>query len=144
MATLLGEQHPQLHLILVDPSPVMRSQATRRCANLIGKGRATITDGTAENLGLPDASCDTVLGVNSVALWPNPSAGLAEIRRVLRPGAQVLLSWHSPAAPSANQRRLALPDAAMADLMTALASVFEDARRHDLTHSIVWTARRSR
>jgi arsenite methyltransferase len=90
MATLLGERHPELRLILVDPSPVMRSQAARRCADLIEKGRLTITDGTAENLGLADASCDMVLAVNSVALWPNPSAALAEIRRVLRPGARRL------------------------------------------------------
>jgi ubiquinone/menaquinone biosynthesis C-methylase UbiE len=130
-------------MILVDPSAVMRSQATRRCADLIADGRVTITDGTAENLGLADASCDTVLAVNSVALWPNPSAALAEIRRVLRPGAQIVLSWHSPAAPSANQRRLALPDAPVEDLMTALADAFDDVRQHDLTHSIAWTGRRS-
>ncbi|HEX8509242.1 MAG TPA: hypothetical protein VF635_07065, partial [Propionibacteriaceae bacterium] len=74
---------------------------------------------------------------------PNPSAALAEIHRVLRPGAQVVLSWHSPTAPSANQRRLALPADAMEDLMAALASTFNDARQHDLTHSIAWTARRS-
>lgn len=143
MAVLLAERHPQLRLALVDPSPVMRSQAARRCANLLTNKRVTIADGTAENLGLPDASCDTVLAVNSVALWPNPSAALAEIHRVLRPGAQVVLSWHSPTAPSANQRRLALPAAVSTDFMAALASVFDDARQHDLTHSTAWAARRS-
>ena len=143
MATLLAERHAQLRLTLVDPSPVMRSQAARRCADLVKLGRVTIVDGTADNLGLPDASCDTVLSVNSVALWPNPSAALAEIRRVLRPGGHVVLSWHSPTAPSANQRRLALPAPAMEDLMAALASAFDEPRRHDLNHSIAWTARRS-
>lgn len=143
MATLLAERHPQLRLALVDPSPVMRSQAARRCADLRTKARVTIADGTAENLGLADASCNTVLAVNSVALWPNPSAALAEIHRVLRPGAQVVLSWHSATASSANQRRLALPAEAIRDLMAALASVFDDVRQHDLTHSTAWTARRS-
>ena len=142
MATLLAERNPQLRLVLVDPSPVMRSQAAKRCADLGTKARVTITDGTAENLGLADACCDTVLAVNSVALWPNPSAALAEIHRVLRPGGDVVLSWHSPTAPSANNRRLALPAGAMEDLMAALASVFDDSRQHALTHSIAWTARR--
>jgi ubiquinone/menaquinone biosynthesis C-methylase UbiE len=142
MATLLAERHPQLHLILVDPAPVMRTQATRRCADLINSARVTITDGTAENLGLANASCDTVLAVNSVAMWPNPSAALAEIHRVLRPGGQIVLSWHGPAAPSASQRRLALPQETMRDLMAALAAVFDDARQHDLTYSTAWTARR--
>jgi arsenite methyltransferase len=143
MARLLAERHPQLRLALVDPSPVMRSQAARRCADLITNARVTIADGTAGNLGLADACCDTVLAVNSVAMWPNPSAALAEIHRVLRPGAQVVLSWHSPTAPSANQRRLALPADAMEDLTAALASAFDDARQHDLTYSTAWTARRS-
>jgi ubiquinone/menaquinone biosynthesis C-methylase UbiE len=143
MATLLAERHAQLRLTLVDPSPVMRSQAARRCADLVRLGRVTIVDGTADNLGLAEGGCDTVLSVNSVALWPNPSAALAEIRRVLRPGGQVVLSWHSPTAPSANQRRLALPAQAMEDLTAALASAFDEPRRQDLTHSIAWTARRS-
>lgn len=143
MAALLAERHPKLRLALVDPSPVMRSQAARRCADLITNQRVTITDGTAENLRLADACCDTVLGVNSVAMWPNPSAALAEIHRIMRPGAQVILSWHSPTAPSANQRRLALPGDATKDLMVALSSLFESIRQHDLTHSTAWTARRS-
>lgn len=142
MAAMLAERHPQLRLALVDPSPVMRSQAARRCADLVSNERVTIADGTAENLGLADASCDSVLAVNSVAMWPNPSAALAEIHRVLRPGAQLVLSWHSPTAPSANQRRLALPVDAIKDLMGALASVFDDVRQHNLTHSIAWAARR--
>ena len=79
MATLLAERHPQLRLALVDPSPIMRSQAARRCVDLITNSRATIADGTAENLELAAASCDTVLAVNSVTLWPNPSAALAEL-----------------------------------------------------------------
>jgi hypothetical protein len=55
-----------------------------------------------------------------------------------------VLSWHSHAAPSVNQRRLALPQAAAEKLMTALEGEFDEARQLDLTHSIVWTARRPR
>ena len=142
MATLLGARHPHLRLVLVDPSPVMRSQASRRCADLAANARVTVVDGTAEQLGLPDGSCDSVLAVNSVALWPNPSSALVEIRRILRPGGEVVLSWHSPTAPSANQRRLALPAAAVADLTRALEAVFDGTERRELTHSIVWTAHR--
>ena len=137
MATLLSARHPQLRLTLVDPSPVMRSQAARRCANL---PLVTVNDGVAERLGLPDGNCDSVLAVNTVAMWPNPDAALAEIRRVLRPGGQVVLSWHSPTSPSPSMRRLALSAVAVEDLKAALSSTFDQVRQHDLVHSTAWTA----
>lgn len=139
MATLLSARHPQLRLTLVDPSPVMRSQAARRCAGL---SLVTVTDGMADRLGLPDAGCDSVLAVNTVAMWPNPNAALAEIRRVLRPGGQVVLSWHSPTSPSPSMRRLALSADAVEDLRAALSSSFDQVSQHDLVHSTAWTARR--
>ncbi len=139
MATLLSSRHPQLRLTLVDPSPVMRRQAARRCANL---PLVTVTDGVADRIGLPDRSCDSVLAVNTVAMWPNPDAALAEIRRVLRPGGQVVLSWHSPTSPSPSMRRLALSADAVNDLKAALSSTFDQVRQHDLVHSTAWTARR--
>ena len=84
-----------------------------------------------------DESCDTVLAVNSVAMWPNLGAGLAEIQRGL-PDGHVVLSWHSGNAPSSTQRRLALPDVAL----DALHTSFYNVKRRDLLHSIAWQAQR--
>ena len=82
---LLAEQHQQLRLHLIDPSPIMRSQAARRCQQWVSNGRLDISDGTADELPLPDASCDTVVAINNLVMWPDLSASLKEIKRVLRP-----------------------------------------------------------
>lgn len=142
MGAMLAHRHPQLRLQLIDPSPVMRTQAAHRCQAWQHDGRVHISDGTADQILLPDESCDTVLAVNSVAMWPNLGTGLAEIQRVLRPDGHVVLSWHSGNAPSSTQRRLALPDVALDALTDALHTSFDNVRRRDLLHSIAWQAQR--
>jgi ubiquinone/menaquinone biosynthesis C-methylase UbiE len=49
----------------------MRSQAARRCQQWQSNGRLDISDGTADQLPLPDASCDTVVAVNNLVMWPD-------------------------------------------------------------------------
>ncbi|HEX8005629.1 MAG TPA: class I SAM-dependent methyltransferase, partial [Trebonia sp.] len=70
----------------VDPSPVMRDMARRRCAAAIAVGRADPRLGTATRTGLPGAAFDHVVSVNNVLFWGDIPAGFAELRRVLRPG----------------------------------------------------------
>ena len=141
LGALLAERHPQLRLHLVDPSPVMRSDATRRCRQWQGAGRLSIAAGTAEKIPLPDATCDTVVSTNTVVMWPDLTAGLIEIRRVLRPEGRLILSWHSASHPSGSQRRLALSDEAADKLSDALRATFGDVQHHDLTYSTAWRAR---
>ena len=76
----------------------MRSQAARRCQQWLSNGRLDISDGTADEIPLPDASCDTVVAINNLVMWPDLSASLKEIKRVLRPRGHVVLSWHSATA----------------------------------------------
>ena len=38
-----------------------------------------------------DATFDIALSANSVQLWPDPLAGVTEMRRVLEPGGQIAL-----------------------------------------------------
>jgi SAM-dependent methyltransferase len=142
LAALLAQRHPQLHLHLVDPSPVMRSQAGRRCQTWHRDGRIDVSVGTSDQIPLSDESCDTVLAVNSVAMWPNLSSGLHEIHRVLRPGGHIVLSWHGATGPSSTQRRLALPDVAINTLTNALRTTFDNVQQHDLIHSTTWQAER--
>jgi SAM-dependent methyltransferase len=42
-------------------------------------------------VAFPDESCDLVVSTLSMHYWADPTAGLAEIGRVLRPGARALI-----------------------------------------------------
>jgi SAM-dependent methyltransferase len=140
LAAILAQRYPQLRLYLVDPSPIMRRQAAHRCRQWQSAGRVDIHAGTADQIPLSDASCDTVVATNTVVMWPDLAAGLGEIRRVLRPDGRLVLSWHSPTAPSRTHRRLALSETSIGTLSDALGASFGDVERHDLTHSITWQA----
>ncbi|MHB1613559.1 MAG: class I SAM-dependent methyltransferase, partial [Actinomycetes bacterium] len=61
LAALLAQRHPQRRLHLVDPSPAMRSQAADRARQWQRAGRVDISAGTADQIPLPDAACDTVV-----------------------------------------------------------------------------------
>lgn len=73
----------------VDPAPMMR-----RLAGLIGLGRhradVSYVDGVAERLPLADASASVLWTIASVHHWPDVEGGIAEARRVLRPGGRFL------------------------------------------------------
>src|SRR5947209_10863634 len=101
-------------------------------------GRLDISDGTADRLPLPDASCDTVVAVNNLVMWPDLGASLKEIKRVLRTRGHVVLSWHSATASSSTSRRLALSDDMTGRLTDALQATFGDFQRRDLTESVAW------
>jgi ubiquinone/menaquinone biosynthesis C-methylase UbiE len=47
--------------------------------------------GDVASLAFPDASFDLVVSTLSMHHWDDPTAGLAEIRRVLRPGGRALV-----------------------------------------------------
>ncbi len=83
----------------VDPALRMHSLAQKRIAqagldvDLIGL--------SAERLPVDDASFDTVVCTYTLCTIPDPAAALAEMRRVLKPGGQLLFSEHGR-APDAN------------------------------------------
>ncbi len=95
----------------VEPSAAMRRIATKRCAELVRRGKVRLRPATATSTGLPDASFDVVLSVNNVQLWPDRADALAEIRRLLKPGGSLLVSAH--------RRRLPGDGRSLADEVTA-------------------------
>jgi hypothetical protein len=72
------------HVVAVEPSAAMRAQRPRHLAPAI--------DATAETLPFDDDAFDAAMAMITVHQWPDPWAGLANLRRVAR-GPVVVLSF---------------------------------------------------
>lgn len=73
----------------VDHSPVMVGQARRRNRAAVRAGRVRLIQASVENL--PDGPFDAALAVNTLGMWPQPSARLRGIAGLLRPGGRIAL-----------------------------------------------------
>ncbi|WP_406250269.1 class I SAM-dependent methyltransferase [Microbacterium sp. M] len=97
----------QGEVVGVDPSEASHRHAATRNAAAIARGRLHLLSGTAEALPLPDEQFDGAIFVDNLHFWPDPRAGLAEVRRVLRDGAPVVCAFTPPSGgPPARLRRL--------------------------------------
>jgi SAM-dependent methyltransferase len=101
----------------VDHSQVMIRQARRRNAAAIRAGRARVIPAPVERLHLTDGPFDAALAVNTVGMWPEPTARLRHIGHLLRPGGRIALV-SQPRCPGAT----AATSAAAADKLAALLS----------------------
>jgi len=86
----------------VDLSETMLEMAQRRNRALIEAGRVQLRLGGVEKLLFDDATFDKAMTMNSLHLWPDPVAGLREIKRTLRTGGRIAVaitrfSYASPA-----------------------------------------------
>jgi ubiquinone/menaquinone biosynthesis C-methylase UbiE len=81
------------HVAGIDPSREMVEQARARNKAAIETGRVDLRRGSVEGLPFDDNAFDKALAVNSMQVWPDPAAGLREIRRVMKPGAKVTLGF---------------------------------------------------
>lgn len=86
---LAGEHGLDVTGVDLDSAMVERSRAN--AARSSGGGRPEFVVGDAAALPFPEASFDLVVSTLSMHHWSKPAAGLAEIRRVLRPGGRALL-----------------------------------------------------
>jgi SAM-dependent methyltransferase len=80
-----------------EPDPYMADRLQARGATVIPAG--------AESLPFDDSSFDTVVSTLVLCTVPNVPAALREIRRVLRPGGQLLLLEHVRAEPGSSGER---------------------------------------
>jgi SAM-dependent methyltransferase len=74
----------------VEPSGQMRRVAGWRTPAAL-RDKVRVVEGTAERLPLEDGTATVVSAVASFHHWADPEAGLAEARRVLRPGGRLLI-----------------------------------------------------
>jgi ubiquinone/menaquinone biosynthesis C-methylase UbiE len=77
----------------VDPSDTMLEMASRRNRSQIEAGRVELHRGRVEKLPFNDTVFDKAMAMNSLHLWPDPVAGLMEIRRTLKPGGRIAIAF---------------------------------------------------
>jgi ubiquinone/menaquinone biosynthesis C-methylase UbiE len=88
----LGLYPPEARLTGVDLSPEMLVRARSR-ANEIGRA-IELKEADVADLPFDDDTFDTVVATLAMCAVPDERAGIAEIRRVLRPGGRLLLLDH--------------------------------------------------
>lgn len=89
-------QQADVSLVGVDFSPVGVGQATDRAALFGLADRARFVVGDLIHTGLPQASADAAVSIDAFHFAADPVAAAAEVRRILRPGRQlVLTNWQS-------------------------------------------------
>ena len=79
----------------IDPSPAMATMARGHQSGL--RFPLTVLEANGESLPLDDRSFDTVLTTWSLCSVSDPVQVLREVRRVLRPGGQLLFAEHGRA-----------------------------------------------
>jgi ubiquinone/menaquinone biosynthesis C-methylase UbiE len=80
----------------VDISRTMVDQANAANRTLAEAGRVDIRLASVDALPFASATFDRAVGVNTLYFWPDPVAGLKELRRVLKPEGLLLLACVSP------------------------------------------------
>jgi ubiquinone/menaquinone biosynthesis C-methylase UbiE len=126
---LLCTVTPAVRVVGVDPSDEMIAQAQARNQVRVRSGVVEIRAAPAHQLPFPDMTFDAVMSINSLQVWPDPHAGLREIRRALKPGGRIALGFTSAAGP--------LPDPAG----SLRAAGFESVRQERRDGDIAWLGR---
>lgn len=80
------------HLTLTEPDPHMTKQLRAKLAS--SERKAELVETGAERLPFPDDSFDTAVVTLVLCTVPDPASSLAEIKRVLKPGGQLLYLEH--------------------------------------------------
>ncbi|HYZ46169.1 MAG TPA: class I SAM-dependent methyltransferase [Actinomycetota bacterium] len=75
----------------LDPAMIERARANADSAEAGDERRPLFLVGDVASLPFPDGSFDLVVSTLSMHHWADPTAGLAEIGRVLRSGARALV-----------------------------------------------------
>jgi len=88
---LAGDHGLTVTAVDVDPDEIARARAAAAGASVAGRSIPTFLVADVAHLPFDDASFDLVVSTFSMHHWSDKAAGLAEIGRVLRPGAPALV-----------------------------------------------------
>ena len=94
---------PGRRVVAIELRPERLAAAARK-AHAAGRAEVVVAAADAHDLPFPAASFDTVVGTLVFCSIGDPLAALAEIRRVLRPGGQLLLLEHVRGQTSLTRR----------------------------------------
>src|SRR5215203_319797 len=107
LAVRLAWEAPGMTLTGVDISDAMVERAARLAAGAGLSERVLFMVGDVAAMPLPDGEFDGVVSTLSLHHWPEPTHGLAEIHRVLKPGGEAriydLAHWLWPPAQGGNR-----------------------------------------
>jgi SAM-dependent methyltransferase len=101
----------------VDHSQVMIRQGRRRNRAAIRAGRVRLIHTPVQSLSISDGPFNAALAVNTVGMWPDPTARLRELARLLRPGGRIALV-SQPRCPGATAATSAAAADELAGLLT--------------------------
>jgi phosphatidylethanolamine/phosphatidyl-N-methylethanolamine N-methyltransferase len=90
----LGYYRKDAQIVGIDVSPEMLAKARRRVAEQGITQVESLHEMDAENLQFPDASFDLVIALYVASVVPNPRRLVTEMRRVCRPGGELVLVNH--------------------------------------------------
>lgn len=117
---------PDVHVVAIDISSEMLKRAEKKISPHSGSIELRQMD--VCNLEFADASFDTVASAFTFCSVPRPIAGLLEIKRVLKPGAQLLMFEHV--------RSRIGPFGILMDLMTPLSTRAGPALNRDTVDNV--------
>jgi ubiquinone/menaquinone biosynthesis C-methylase UbiE len=109
------------HVTAADVSPDMAEKARERLGS---RGNATVAVEDGQALSFADASFDAVPCSLGLMFFPDPARGLAEFRRVLRPGGRAAVSVNTVPERSFNSRISVAVGRHVPSLAEAAARVF--------------------
>lgn len=84
-----------IHYTGIDFSALMVAESTKNNEQTIAAGRCKFINSKVASMPLADQSIDKVFCVNLVYFWRNPELELAEIKRIMKPGARFVIGIRS-------------------------------------------------
>jgi ubiquinone/menaquinone biosynthesis C-methylase UbiE len=88
----LCQSVPRVQVSGVDFSSTMVAAARRRNAQAVRSGQVQLKQADIINLPFADRTFDQAFSIHSIYFWPQPLIALQEIRRVLKPNGQLVLT----------------------------------------------------